>query len=61
MGITEKDLYRYYAAKLMESFRNVFGFKDEKFEPHSEDIEKETKEGKRRAKNNIHCITTTAR
>ena len=47
MPITEKDIDRYYAAKLMESFRNVFGFKDEKFEPHSEDIEKETKEGKR--------------
>ena len=29
MPITEKDIDRYYAAKLMESFRNVFGFKDE--------------------------------
>lgn len=47
MPITEKDLDRYYAAKLMELFRNVFGFKDEKFEPHFEDIEKETKESKR--------------
>ncbi len=47
MPITEKDLDRYYAAKLMKSFRNVFGFKDEESEPHSEDIEKETKGGKR--------------
>ena len=47
MSITEKDLDRYYAAKLMESFRNVFGFKDEESEPHADDTEKETKEGKR--------------
>lgn len=44
MPITEKDLDRYYAAKLMESFINVFGFKDEKSEPHPEDIEKKLKE-----------------
>jgi hypothetical protein len=54
MALTEKDLDRYYAAKLMESFRKVFGFKTkEEFERHQtkglkmmDSIKKETNEGK---------------